>query len=85
MLAWAAWSTLESERQLFESVGLTSADRTNLRNFIVQREGATPAAVAAVAGSGQAEGLMEGSRARIHTRPIILLTHLCSAHQHALG
>jgi hypothetical protein len=50
------------EEQAFARAGLTSADRARLRDFIVQREGATPAAAARVAGSEWAQEMMEGAR-----------------------
>ena len=66
--AETAWLTCENERKDIASIGVTFADRTRLRDFIVQRGGATPMAAAAVPGTGQAQALMEGTHAHSSAR-----------------
>jgi hypothetical protein len=58
------WKFDDDKRKAFERVGLTSADRMRLRDFIVQREGAAPKAVATIAGDEHAKDLMQGALAR---------------------
>ncbi len=58
------WTFDENRRKAFERVGLTPADRMLLRDFIVQREGAAPKAVATVAGDEHAKDLLQGTRSR---------------------
>jgi hypothetical protein len=60
----AVWTFDENRRKAFERVGLTPADRMRLRDFIVQREGAAPKAVATVAGDEHAKDLLQGTRSR---------------------
>ncbi len=69
-IAETAWLTCENERNDFASIGVTFADRTRLRDFIVQRLGATPMAAAAVPCTGQAQALLEGTHTHGSARTI---------------
>jgi hypothetical protein len=77
LVAFVGWWILsEEERQAFARVGLTPVDRKRLRDFIVQREGATPSAAAAAAGFVQAQSLIEGrtrARTRMHQPSLFLI------------
>ena len=65
-------------------MGVTPADRVRLRDYIVQREGATPAAAAAVAGSAQATSLMQGARPK-HADPCSSSVSSAQLHLHLRG